>query len=149
MTELDLDLEPTGDAFEAAYALPADLPDDLRALHAEIITALRNESRAVSVGTNVKMLVERMAYFYIAMKYRELTAAEPLSLKEQKEMLDFWLKIHSEYNRLITSAESKSRVALLESVMEVLRDSLSEIEDPEKQMALQATWRKRFGELGI
>lgn len=149
MTELDLDLEPNGDAFEAAYALPEDLPDNLRALHAEIIVTLRNESRAVSVGMNVKMLVERMAYFYVAMKYRELNAAEPMSLKEQKEMLDFWLKIHDQYNKLITSAEGKSRIALLSTVMDILRESLNEIDDPEQRVALQTNWQSRFAEIGL
>lgn len=151
MTELDLDLS-TDDAFErTAYRLPDDIPVDMRALHKEIITRLRNESRAVSVGTNIQILIERMAWFYIWMKNAELhPEGDPLTAKELMELNKFWLAMHSEYNKLITSAESKSRIALLQSVQDILRSSLALLdEQPEKKLQLQESWRAQFEELGL
>lgn len=149
MTELDLDL-PSDDAFDTAYELPEEFPEDIRALHTEIITRLRNESRAVSVGTNIQMLIERMAYFYVWQKNAELhPVAEPLTGKELMELTKFWLAMHAEYNKLITSAESKSRIALLESVQDILSASLSKVTDPEQKRELLAVWSERFEELGI
>ncbi len=152
MTELDIDLQPNGEGFDAAFRLPNDFPEDLRALHTEMITRMRNESRAVSAGTNVLVLIERMTWFYVSMKRQELypETGEELSLADLQKLNDFWLKMHAEYNKLITSAESRSRVAMLMAVQEILADSLEHLEDqPEKQRALQEMWAARFHELGV
>ena len=138
-----------GDAFEAAFALPDNLPQNLRDLHAEILASLRNEARAVSMQTTQKMLMERMTYFYVAMKWRELEAEVPMSLKEQKEMLDFWLKMIVEFNKLLTASESKSRTTLLVEVQNVLRQSLKKIQDPELRRDLAMEWNEEFARIDI
>jgi hypothetical protein len=150
-TELDLDLQPAGDAFETVFRLPDEMPDDIRAMHSEMITRMRNESRAVSAGTNVLILIERMAWFYASMKNQELHPTdEPLSMTKLKELSEFWLKMHAEYNRLITSAESRSRLALLEAVQEMLDDSLVALNnEPEKQQKLRMAWAAGFEKLGL
>jgi hypothetical protein len=148
MTELDLDLQPNGDSFDAVFRLPETFPEDLRAVHTEMITRMRNESRAVSAGTNVLILIERMAWFYVQMKYSELYG-EPLSLKELKEVNDFWLKMHSEYNKLITSAESRSRIAMLEAIQDVVSGIIGKIDDPAKKYEAQSQLRAEFEKLGV
>lgn len=149
MTELDPDLKPIGDAFEAAFALPPNLPESLKELHAEILTSLRNEAKTVSMQTTQKMLMERIAYFYVAMKWREIDAEIPMSLKENKEMLDFWLKMLVEFNKLLVASESKSRTTLLVEVQNVLRQSLKKVPDPELRRDLAMEWNEEFARIDI
>jgi hypothetical protein len=148
-TETDPTLAPVGDAFEAAYQLPAGFPEEFRALHAEILTRLRNESRAVPMNTNMLMLIERMTHFYVAMKIREAEADVPFSLKEQKEMLDFWLKMVVEFNKGIAASESKARTTLLVEVQNVLRQSLKRVKDPELRRELASEWNEEFARIDI
>jgi len=149
MTELDPTLPSVGEAFEAAYRLPESFPDEFRALHEEIITRLRNEARAVPMSTNMYMLIERMTHFYVAMKIREADADTPFSLKEQKEMLDFWLKMVVEFNKGIASSESKTRTTLLVEIQNVLRQSLKKVKDPEVRRALSQEWNEEFARIDI
>jgi hypothetical protein len=149
MTELDPTVPPAGDAFEAAYRLPENFPEQWRALHEEIITRLRNESRAVSMSTNMFMLIERMAYFYVGMKIREADSEVPFSLKEQKEMLDFWLKMHAEFNKGIASTESKSRTTLLVEVQNVLRQSMKLIKDPLEKQQVNQFLNEEFARIDV
>jgi hypothetical protein len=149
MTELDPTIQPVGEAFEAAYRLPEHFPEDFRALHTEILTRLRNEARAVPMSTNMLMLIERMTHFYVAMKIREADSEVPFSLKEQKEMLDFWLKMVVEFNKGIASSESKARTTLLVEVQNVLRQSLKKVHDPEVRRALSIEWNEEFARIDI
>lgn len=149
MTELDPTIPPLGEAFEAAYTLPGDFPESLRVLHTEILTRLRNESRAVPMNTVQTMLVERMAYFYVAMKYREMTAEIPFSLKEQKEMSDFWLKMTDVFLKGIATSESKSRTTLLVEVQNILRQSLKKVPDAELKRVLAQEWNAEFARIDI
>lgn len=149
MTDLDPDLPPEEDSFSAAYALPGDLPEGLRKLHGDILVQLRNESRAVPMNTIQKMLVERIAYFYVAMKYRETVSEIPMSLKETKEMNDFWLKMTVEFNRLLSASQDKARTTLLVEVQNVLRNSLKNITDPELKRLLSQEWSAEFARIDI
>lgn len=149
MTELDPSVSPAGDAFEAAYQLPPGFPEEFRALHREILTRLRNEARAVPMNTNMLMLIERMTHFYVAMKIREADAEVAFSLKEQKEMLDFWLKMVVEFNKGIASSESKSRTTLLVEVQNVLRNSLKKVKDQKLARDLSMEWNEEFARIDI
>lgn len=147
MTDIDPDLAPDGDAFAAAYELPEGFPDSLRELHTEILNRMRNESRAVPMNTVQRMLVERIAYFYVAMKHRETQAEVSFSLKEQKEMLDFWLKMTVEFNRLLSTSQDKARTTLLVEVQNVLRNSLKKVPDAELRQALALEWNNEFARI--
>lgn len=148
MTELHPDLREEGDElFEQLSSLPAEIPESLRAIHSELIVRMRNEARAVSMSTIQRMLMERIAYFYIAMKWRETASPEPLSLKEQKEMLDFWIKMTTEFNKLLNATESKSRSTLLAEVELILRESAKKLEDPEKRRELTNYWSAEFARI--
>lgn len=149
MTELDPDVAPAGEAFEAAYNLPSSFPADMRALHTEILTSLRNESRALPMSTSLRMLTERMAYFYVAMKWRESDADSPLGLKEQKEMLDFWLKIMVEFNKLINASQDKARTTLLVEIQNILRQSLKNVSVPDDRKKLAREWSEEFARINV
>lgn len=148
MTELHPDLrDESDDIFVELSRLPAEIPENLRAIHADLIVRMRNEARAVSMSTIQRLLMERIAYFYIAMKWRETDAETPLSLKEQKEMLDFWIKMTNEFNKLLNATESKSRSTLLAEVELILRESAKKLEDPEKRRELTNYWSAEFARI--
>lgn len=151
MTELDPDVQPGGDAFEAAYNLPADFPENMKALHTEILTKLRNEARAIPMSTTMYMLIERMTHFYVAMKVRESQSDTPFSLKEQKEMLDFWLKMLVEFNKNVAAASDRAKSSLLLEVQNVLKSSLKLVrkKDPELAKELGLTWSEDFARMDI
>lgn len=147
MTVLDPDLAPTGEALEGAFALPDHLPEEYHALHTEILNRLRNEARAVSMSTVQTLIMERIAYFYVVMKYKESTSE--IGLKEQKEMLDFWLKTTTEFNKMLQASESKSRTTLLVEVQNVLRGSLKHVKDPDTARLLSQQWSEEFARIDI
>jgi hypothetical protein len=101
------------------------------------------------MNTNMLMLIERMTHFYVAMKIREAEADVPFSLKEQKEMLDFWLKMVVEFNKGIAASESKARTTLLVEVQNVLRQSLKRVKDPELRRELASEWNEEFARIDI
>lgn len=146
-TELHPDLQPDSEFYSPLYQLPDEIPENLREIHGDLITRMRNEARAVPMGVIQTLLMERIAFFYIAMKWRELSADNRLSLKEQKEYLDFFVKMTSEFNKLITSSESKSRTALLIEIQNILRSSLKEVPDLELKRKLNSIWSEEFARI--
>lgn len=145
MTELDPDLAPVGDALATAWKLPDEFPAEYHTLHQEVLTRLRNEARAVSMSTVQSLIMERIAYFYVAMKYKESTSE--IGLKEQKEMLDFWLKTTTEFNRMLQASENKSKTTFLVEIHNILRNSLKQVPDPEIRRLLSSTWNEEFARI--
>lgn len=145
MTELDPDLPADGDALEAAFELPEDLPKKYHDLHTEILTRLRNEARTVSMNMVQTLIMERIAYFFVIMKFKESTSE--IGLKEQKETLEFWLKTSVEFNRMLQASEAKSRTTYLVEIQNILRHSLKKVSDPETRRALAMEWNEEFARI--
>jgi hypothetical protein len=146
MTELDPDLPPIDDALAAAFTLPAGTDNHWVELHEEIVTRMRNESRAVPMGTVQHLLLSNIAWFFVSMKMR---ADEGMPLKEQKEMMDAWLKMTIEFNRLLTASQDKARTTILVEVQNVLRQGLKIVKDPVEKQTFSQYLNEEFARLDI
>lgn len=153
MTALDPDIAPVGDALAAAFTLPDYLPPEYHALYHEVLTRLRNEARGISMTTAQTLIMERISYFYVVMKYKE--ASGELGLKEQKETLDFWLKTTIEFNRMLTASENKSNTTFLVELQNILRNSLkvldgvdlTKVSATELKQRLNVNWNEEFARI--
>lgn len=53
------------------WSAPTELPDELRNLHASLVDSLRRDAQHLPTGTLGAMQVERVAYFYVRLRYHE------------------------------------------------------------------------------
>lgn len=145
--ELDPDIEDPRNALAAAFTLPEDISPELAVLHNDIVTKLTNEARSLPMNTIQRLLLERIAYFYIAMKQKELTTG--FSMREQKEMMTFWLSMTQEFNKLLSASNDKARTTLLVEIKNVLVQSLHAVKDPDERRILSRTWNEMFAEMDL
>lgn len=149
MTALAPDVRPLDNTLEAALALPEEVPEDLRAMHDELMTRMRNEARTVSMGTIQLLLIDRITYWFTMMKLGERN--RETSIREAKDMLDFWLKATTEFNRMLQASESKSRTTVLVEVQNILRHSAKEIakESPSLAQSVTMYWNEEFARIDL
>ena len=61
----------------AMWELPPDIPADFRQLHASLVDSLRRDARHIPTGVVGAMQCERLAAFYIEIRFREARRVWP------------------------------------------------------------------------
>lgn len=145
MTTSPMDAPPL-DGLAAAFRLPPEIAENetYAALHTEIVDRLRREAAGLPMKTVQNLLIERIAYFYVAMKMREDTGEG--SLREQKELLTFWLSMTQEFNRLLEKNTEKLRDEMVLKVQNILKEALPLVQDVEDRKALRRELSAKFAE---
>lgn len=124
------DAPNTADGLESAFQLPADIARDLglAGLYESMVERLRREARGLPMNTVQQLLIERIASFYVQIKYRERNNSWA-GINQQKEFNAYWLSLTSEFNKLLAASEDTRRQAMLTEVQDVVTKSLELIKD--------------------
>lgn len=142
-----LDVAPD-DGLATAFELPESISEDatLLSLHTEIVMRLRREASGLPMKTVQNLLIERIAYFYVAMKQKE---REGISLREQKEILAFWLSMTQEFNRLLEKNTDKLLDEMIMKVQDILKEALPIVSDVPERQKLRRELSERFAEMQL
>lgn len=80
------------------WTLPATIANDsLRELHAQLIRGLRRDAAHLPTGTLQSMQLERIAYYYILIRYRDLTNTWP-SPRDRLGTYKLWRDLSADFN---------------------------------------------------
>lgn len=137
------------DGMAIIFTLPEVLSEhpQLRMMYDDIIARLRSEANGLPMNTVQLLLLERIAFYYVVMKFSELNGGvSPLVVKD---MIKHWQSMTTEFNRQLAAGHEKLRDALLLSVYEVVNKAVSEVADPEIKVSLRQRLSGDFAEMGL
>lgn len=146
--ESPLDAAPPDD-LARAFVLPEWVDQhDMRALHTAIVERLRREASGMPMNTVQQLLLERIAYIYIVLKWKEETNGFS-SPGQQKDFNAWWLSMTQEFNRLLTANQDRMREALLMQVQQIVNDSLRLISDEEDRRTVRRALAEAFAAVDL
>lgn len=130
-----------------------DLPEELQGVeqyvrwHSEISTRLRREASGLPMKTIQLMLMERIVNFYVVM--RSMETDPNVSANQQKNALEFWLKMTTEFNRLLEKHQDKLLNEVVLKVQAILREVLPLISNKEERQTVRRELNARFAEIEL
>ena len=98
------------DPLQRIFTLPAHIADDteLSTVYRASVARMREEARGVPMSTVQNFLIERIAFSYVQMLYRERNG-QYRRPNEQKDATALWLSMTQEFNRTLRRARRRSR----------------------------------------
>lgn len=150
MTASDpMDSAPPDD-LAVAFALPEEIAQDsdLAALHSALVTRLRREAAGLPMNTTQQLLLERIAYNYIVMRFKERTGGFSTPA-QQKDYNTFWLSMTQEFNKLLLANDDKLREALLMEINKIVLGGLEIIKDPEDRRSMRRYLQEQFAAIEV
>lgn len=141
---------PPLDALDDAFALPEPYADDERIVrwHTEIVTRLRREAAGIPMTTAQTMLMERIAFFYVVMRYKEFNEGG-ISPRELKDNNSAFLSMLDSFNKLLEKHNDKVIGEMMGKVMGILSDRMSMITDATERQALRRALAEDFQAEGM
>lgn len=123
---------------DKVFSLPKTMVEEfpeLSDIHDEIVMRLKSEAHGMPMNTVQTLLLERIAYNYVFLKYRELKG--DVAGKDQKDFNSFWLSMTTEFNRLLSVNEAERREQLMNDVVAVFNEAIALIQDKDTRQAVQ------------
>lgn len=143
--------EPSVDDYaplDSIFVLPDNIDDpDLRMAYEVIVARMRREAAHCAVSTVQQLLIERIAYNYIVLRWNEARDSFAHTTA-QKEFNSFWLSMTQEFNRTLRSTDQEYRSALLRQIADVISETLA-AEDQEVTARILPRFVEAFKELGM
>jgi len=139
--------------FRTGINLAFDLPPqyredpDLVELYDALILELRTEARGIPMNTIQTLLLERIAFYYVALKGAERSGT--INPTQIKDMTKFWLDMTSEFNKQLAAGHEKLRESLLRSISDMVMEKLADIQDPEIKKTVILSLKEGFAEMGM
>lgn len=149
MTSVETQIE-SDDRLNQAFSLPEHLTEEFPALsgiHDEIVARMKAEAHGMPMNTVQTLLLERIAYNYVFLKYRELRGE--VSGREQKDFNSFWLSMTQEFNRLLSVNEAERREQLMEDVVSVFQEAIALIQDKDVRQAVSQSVSAGLAKKGL
>jgi hypothetical protein len=85
---------------ESMWSLPGHIADEsLRTLHAQLIRGLRRDAAHLPTGTLQSMQLERIAYYYILIRYRDATNTWPNS-RDKFSVYKLWRDLAADFTHV-------------------------------------------------
>lgn len=149
-TVRDLDAAPV-DALADVLEVPAHIVGSKwEPIFVEILSRMQREASGLSLGTVQVLLMERIARFYVDMRYREENGQiQLLSIKEQKEFNSFWLSMTAEFNKQLLNSQEKLRDALILEMQGILMNRLPMVTDELERKNLRKALAEDFSRLSV
>lgn len=140
---------PPADGLEAAFTLPEYIAEDetLQGLYTEIVTRMRHEALGLPMNTGQNLLIERIASFYVQIRYRENNGL--FTPTQQKDFNTYWLALHSEFNKQLNASADKMREAMLEDINQVVINAVDQIKDDETRRTVRRALAEGFAQLEV
>lgn len=144
---------PPPDGLDDVFTLPQWVEDEgLRGLYDELVARMRAEAAGMPMNTVQTLLIERIAFNYVVMKYKERNQGTErgfIRASEQKDFNTWWLSMTVEFNRLLMTNADKLRESLLIEINNVLTAGLSQIKDDEERRAVRRHFAEAFAALNL
>lgn len=149
MTDSPLDLPPD-DRMVRAFRLPAyvQAEPELVALHTEIVSRLRREAQGLPMNTVQQLLLERIAFTYVQMKWKDENEGYART-SEQKDFYTLWLSMTVEFNKLLAASGDQLRDALLVEVQKIVSESLKLVTNLEDRKAMRRSLSEAFSAIDV
>lgn len=133
---------------DSAFTLPESIDDEqLRTLYEVIVHRLRSEAAHLTMTTVQQLLIERIAYNYIVLRYNESNNGFAHSTA-QKEFNSFWLSMTQEFNRQVRQSDEEFRATLLNQVAGIFA-SVLDTEDKETSSRLRSKFQDALATAGL
>lgn len=141
-------------SLDGAFTLPEVITDpDMRYLYEVVVAKMRDEARHLPMNTIQQLLIERIAYHYIAMKAKERGELGGFSTSNvQKDYNIFWLSMTQEFNRMLGKSEPMTqadRKALLKEMQQIIISTVATVPDPQVRADLLEKMAAAFETAGI
>jgi hypothetical protein len=132
-----------------AFRLPSFIAEnpELADLFDVTVTRLRSEASGLPMNTVQLMLMERIATFYVTIKYRE-DANEWSGVNQQKEFNAYWLSLTTEFNNILQKNDDSLRQAMLLEIQSVVMDAIKAIDDPEQRRKVRLSVAEGLAAIG-
>jgi hypothetical protein len=149
MTDSPLD-QPTPDGMERAFRMPAYIAEDegMSALFNSMVERLRREAQGLPMNTVQQLLIERMASFYVQIKWKE-DHDQWSGASQQKDFNTYWLSLTTEFNRLLAASDDKLRAAMLVEVQGVVNEALELVSDREERRSIRRKMAEDFAAINL
>ncbi len=135
-------------ALDVVFTLPDAIDDPkLREMYEIIVARLRHEAQHCEMTTVQQLLIERIAYNYVVLRWHEMNNTFSHTTA-QKEFNSFWLSMTQEFNKQLRATDADFRKALLAQVAEVIKTTLDEVA-PDTAALVLPRLASAFAELGI
>lgn len=144
----DLDAAPA-DELATAFVLPEYITGDLAVLYQTMVSKLRQEAAGLPMNTIQQILIERIATFYVQIKFRESSLTGFTTVNQQKEFNAHWVTLTQEFNRLLANSQDKLRDALLMEVQKVVSSTLDLISDEDERRTARRHIANEFASIGL
>lgn len=139
---------------DAAFTLPDWLDDEgLRGLYEILVFRMRGEVAHVPMNTVQQLLLERIAFNYISLKYRE---GKPIGDDQGfqhagiiKDFNTFWLNMTREFNDLLVKFRPSDDEIIARKVKDGVIEVLATLESPQQRMDLTRRFVDTFERAGI
>jgi hypothetical protein len=133
---------------DAAFTLPDVIEDQaLRGLYEVLVARMRDEASHLPMSTVQQLLIERIAYNYIVLRWYEMRQMFAHTTA-QKDFNTFWLSMTQEFNRQLRAQDDAARNALLKQIFAIISDTLSG-EDSEVSDRLSTRFSQALAEQGF
>lgn len=118
--------EGEGDDEGTLLEEPTELGQTLIDLYAAIVGRLQFESQHVPMTTLQTLLLERIAFNYVALRWKEGTAGFDHD-RSQKDFNTFWLDMTREFNRQVTLHGPEAQKALIAQFIGIVSNALDNL----------------------
>jgi hypothetical protein len=155
MSESSFEAEPTivnpiPDDLARAFVLPEWLREDVEmvALYDAIVSRLRREALGMPMSTVQQLLLERISFNYIVLKYKE-EHNDFRRVNEQKDFNTWWLSMTAEFNKLLMANQDKLREAMMMEVQKVVLESVKLIVNDDDRRNVKRYLAEAFAQLDM
>lgn len=133
---------------DSIFVLPDNIDDpELRMAYEIIVARMRKEAAHCAVSTVQQLLIERIAYNYIVLRWNEARDSFAHTTA-QKEFNSFWLSMTQEFNRTLRVTDQEYKSALLSQIAEVISETMA-VEDPDVVDRIMPRFVDAFKKLGL
>jgi hypothetical protein len=139
------------DSLDSLFKLPDWVLDpELRNAYEIIIARLRRETEHVPLNTLQQLRIERIAFNYIVLKYRESAAAGDFAFAENlKEWNTYWAQITREFDAVLKAWAPKEQDAIMAMVKAAIAEVIATVEDTGVRNDLVRRFPDTFSRMGL
>jgi len=138
-------------SLDRLFVLPEWVSDpELREAYEIIVARLRNEIEHVPLSTLQQLRVERIAFNYIVLKFRESLAANDFAFAEHlKDWNTYWAQITREFDTVARAWKPTEKEAIMAVVRSAVGEILATVQDTEIRNDLIQRFVATFERAGL
>ena len=150
MTDADTDIELQANPLADLFTLPAPFSENEQVArwYNEIIARMQREAAGLPMQTNQIQLLERIAFFYAVMRYKELSG-ETISARDLKDNNNAWLSMLDTFNRSIEKHKDQILRDTVLQIQGIIESVLEGIDDDNTRKHLHRQFIEGFAEKGL